>query len=61
MNSVAERLQAEIAAGRLDFDPGQQEVAARLDRLSALLRQPLSFAARLRAKLPWRYAAARAT
>jgi cell division protein ZapE len=59
MNSVAERLQAEIAAGRLDFDPGQQEVAARLDRLSALLRQPLSFAARLRAKLPWRSAAAR--
>jgi cell division protein ZapE len=50
MDSVAARLQAEVAAGRLDFDPRQLEVAARLDRLSEQLRRPLSLAQRLRAK-----------
>jgi cell division protein ZapE len=59
MDSVAARLQAEVAAGRLDFDPGQQELAARLDRLSEELRQPLSFAQKLRAKLSWGSSAAR--
>jgi cell division protein ZapE len=53
MDSVAARLQAEVAAGCLDFDPGQQAVAVRLDRLSEELRQPPSFAQKLCAKLPW--------
>jgi cell division protein ZapE len=53
--SVSARLSAEVAGGRLDFDPGQQEVAARLDRLSEELhRQASTLTARLRAKLPWR-------
>jgi len=59
MDSVAARLQAEVAAGRLDFDPGQQEVAARLDRLSEELRRPRSFAQMLRAMLPWESSTAR--
>jgi cell division protein ZapE len=59
MNSVVARLQAEVAAGRLDFDPAQQEVALRLDRLSEELRQPRSLAQRLRAMLPWASLAAR--
>jgi len=50
MTSVAARLQAEVAAGRLDSDPRQLEVAARLDRLSEQLRQPPSLAQRLLAK-----------
>jgi cell division protein ZapE len=61
MNSVVARLQAEVAAGRLDFDPGQQEVAARLDRLSEELRRPLCLAQRLRAMLRGRSSAASGT
>lgn len=38
-NSVAAALAREAGAGRLDFDPAQNEVAARLDRLSLELRE----------------------
>jgi cell division protein ZapE len=55
IQSVSARLKAQIAAGRLDFDPAQQEAAALLDRLSEQLhRQSPSFAQRLRLRLPWR-------
>jgi len=52
--TVAERLSAEVAAGRLDSDPAQQNAAAHLDRLSEDLRRQLpTFTQRLRLHLPW--------
>lgn len=52
--SVTARLSAEVAAGRLDFDPAQQGAAARLDRLSENLRRQLpTFTQTLRMRLPW--------
>jgi cell division protein ZapE len=52
-HSIAARLGAEVAAGRLSVDAGQQQAAAHLDRLRELLlaRAP-SIAQRLRAHLP---------
>jgi cell division protein ZapE len=51
--SIAARLGEEIAAGRLVLDESQQQAAAHLDRLSALLRsQSPSITQRLRAHLP---------
>ncbi len=50
--SVAARLGAEVAAGRLSVDAGQQRAAAHLDRLRARLRQTPTLAQRLRAHLP---------
>jgi cell division protein ZapE len=47
--SVVVRLRAQIAAGRFDFDPAQQEAAALLDKLSDGLRRQLpTLAQRLR-------------
>jgi len=52
--TVAERLSAEVAAGRLDVDPAQREAAVRLDRLSEDLRhRSQNFIQRLRQHLPW--------
>ncbi len=48
---IAARLNAEVAAGRLSADEGQQRAAAHLDRLRALLLEPPSLAQRLRAHL----------
>ncbi len=51
--SIAARLGAEVAAGRLSVDAGQQQAAAHLDRLRELLRaQTPTIAQRLRAHLP---------
>jgi cell division protein ZapE len=53
-HSVAERLAAEIDAGRLVPDASQQVAAAHLDRLSAQLRSHSpSLTQRLRARLRW--------
>ncbi len=46
------RLSDEIAAGRLEFDEGQREAAARLDRLSAGLGED-GVADKLRARFRW--------
>jgi cell division protein ZapE len=52
--TVTERLSAEVAAGRLDVDPAQQDAAVRLDRLSEeLRRRPRNFIQGLRLQLPW--------
>jgi cell division protein ZapE len=52
--TVTERLSAEVAAGRLDVDPAQQDAAARLDRLSEdLRRRSPTFTQRMRLHLPW--------
>jgi len=48
-HSIAARLQAEVAAGRLGLDTSQQRAAGHLDRLSAQLREePPSISNRLR-------------
>jgi cell division protein ZapE len=48
-HSIAAHLEAEVAAGRLGRDAGQQRAAAHLDRLSAQLREePPSISQRLR-------------
>jgi cell division protein ZapE len=52
--SIASRLKQEVAAHRLAFDATQQDVAARLDRLSAeLAEQSRSIGQILRAQLRW--------
>jgi cell division protein ZapE len=48
--SVSARLAAEVAAGRLQFDPLQQAAALRLDSLAAKLRT----SPRTRRLVPWR-------
>ena len=58
--SVEARLAEQVAAGRLEIDAAQAEAAARLDRLSASIRQTSRSAGeRLRAYLPWLPAPAR--
>jgi cell division protein ZapE len=52
VKSIAARLRDEIAAHRLEFDPGQLQVAARLDELSMrLTRQSQSLQAKVRSQL----------
>lgn len=59
-NTVEARLQEQVAAQRLQFDPAQAEAARRLDALSAALTQSTkSLSATLRAHLPWLAAQAR--
>ncbi len=51
---VESRLEAEVAAHRLEFDAAQRDAAARLDRLSAaLVKSSHSVGERLRAHLRW--------
>jgi cell division protein ZapE len=59
--SVEARLREQVAAGRLEFDPAQLDAAVLLDRLCASLRKSSHSAGeRLRARLPWLPAPARA-
>jgi cell division protein ZapE len=59
--SVEDRLRGEVAAHRLEPDAAQADASLRLDRLAAGLRQsPQSIGARLRTRLPWLPAPARA-
>jgi cell division protein ZapE len=52
--SIAARLSQEVAAHRLEFDPSQQQAAARLDQLrNCLAEQSQSILHKLRA--PWRW------
>jgi cell division protein ZapE len=52
VKSIAARLREETAAHRLEFDPGQLEVAARLDELSLrLTQQSQSLKAKVRSQL----------
>lgn len=53
-HSVQSHLNAEFAAGRLEFDAAQLDVAVRLDRLAATLGDAsLSAGARLRERVRW--------
>ena len=56
LHTVTARLDADVAAHRLQFDDGQRAAAARLDALSAGLRANASsgILQRLRSLLPWR-------
>jgi cell division protein ZapE len=57
--TVRARLLDEVAAGRLEPDPAQDAVAARLDELGATLkRHSLGLAETLRSYLPWAAASA---
>jgi cell division protein ZapE len=52
--AIVAHLASEVAAHRLEFDPAQQQAAARLDELRAeLLARSQSLGDRLRARLPW--------
>jgi cell division protein ZapE len=54
VTAVAERLAAEVAAQRMEFDGAQTGAARRLDALCAALRgAPAGRWSRLRARLPW--------
>lgn len=54
LQPIESRLKEEVAAQRLEFDPSQQAAAARLDRLSAALReQSQTISHKLRAQLRW--------
>jgi cell division protein ZapE len=56
LHSVTARLEADVAAHRLQFDGGQRDAALRLDALAAALRANDSSGTRqrLRSLLPWR-------
>ena len=60
LHTVTARLDADVAAHRLQFDGGQREAAQRLDALCAALRTQESpgILQRLRSLLPWRSDAA---
>ena len=50
---MSDRLQIEVAAGRLQPDPAQAAAARRLDELCAALRPATGGFGRFRSRIPW--------